>query len=109
MRTAKEKGRDEHREDAPQAGCPVRLEWERQDERAQIAAYLHDDLAQLLFRLSLQVDITKRHLRNATPEQVGEVAAQHGIVLHGLVGTTDLEQVFFRLVQQSQAPGQPIS
>ena len=40
-----------------------RMAEERQDERAQIAAYLHDDLAQLLFRLSLQVDIAKRHLR----------------------------------------------
>ncbi len=39
-----------------------RMAEERQDERAQIAAYLHDDLAQLLFKLSLQVDITKRHL-----------------------------------------------
>src|SRR5581483_4140738 len=35
---------------------------ERQDERAQIAAFLHDDLAQLLFKLSLQVDIARRHL-----------------------------------------------
>jgi signal transduction histidine kinase len=40
-----------------------RMAEERQDERAQIAAYLHDDLAQLLFRLSLQVDVAKRHLR----------------------------------------------
>jgi signal transduction histidine kinase len=40
----------------------TRMAEERQDERAQIAAYLHDDLAQLLFKLSLQVDITKRHL-----------------------------------------------
>jgi signal transduction histidine kinase len=40
-----------------------RMAEERQDERAQIAAYLHDDLAQLLFRLSLQVDLAKRHLR----------------------------------------------
>jgi signal transduction histidine kinase len=47
-----------------------RMAEERQDERAQIAAYLHDDLAQMLFRLSLQVDIAKRHLRNATPEEV---------------------------------------
>jgi signal transduction histidine kinase len=39
-----------------------RMAEERQDERTQIAAYLHDDLAQLLFRLSLQVDIAKRHL-----------------------------------------------
>jgi signal transduction histidine kinase len=35
---------------------------ERQDEREKIAAYLHDDLAQLLFKLSLQVDIARRHL-----------------------------------------------
>src|SRR5581483_11540413 len=34
-----------------------RMAEERQDERAQIAAFLHDDLAQLLFKLSLQVDI----------------------------------------------------
>jgi len=40
----------------------TRMAEERQDERAQIAAYLHDDLAQLLFKLSLQVDIAKRHL-----------------------------------------------
>jgi len=47
-----------------------RMAEERQDERAQIAAYLHDDLAQLLFRLSLQVDIAKRHLKNADPQEV---------------------------------------
>jgi signal transduction histidine kinase len=47
-----------------------RMAEERQDERAQIAAYLHDDLAQLLFRLSLQVDIAKRHLKIGTPEDV---------------------------------------
>ncbi len=40
----------------------TRMAEERQDERGQIAAYLHDDLAQLLFKLSLQVDIAKRHL-----------------------------------------------
>lgn len=40
----------------------TRMAEERQDERAQIAAYLHDDLAQLLFKLSLQVDIAKRYL-----------------------------------------------
>src|SRR5437763_14938498 len=33
---------------------------ERADERLQIAGYLHDDLAQVLFRLSLQVDIAKK-------------------------------------------------
>lgn len=44
-------------------GLSDRMAEERQDERAQIAAYLHDDLAQLLFRLSLQVDVAKRHLK----------------------------------------------
>ena len=38
---------------------------------------------------------------DATPEQVGELAAQHGVVLHGLEGTADLEQAFFRLVEGS--------
>ena len=38
---------------------------------------------------------------DATPEQVGELAGHHGIVLHGLVGTADLEQAFFRLIQES--------
>jgi len=49
-----------------------RMAEERQDERTQIAAYLHDDLAQLLFRLSLQVDLARRHLKagdSATAEQ----------------------------------------
>jgi two-component system sensor histidine kinase NreB len=35
---------------------------ERQDERMQIASYLHDDLAQSLFRLSLQIDLADRYL-----------------------------------------------
>jgi signal transduction histidine kinase len=35
---------------------------ERTDERLQIASYLHDDLAQVLFRLSLQVDIARKLL-----------------------------------------------
>src|SRR5205085_7117732 len=47
-----------------------RMAEERQDERAQIAAYLHDDLAQLLFRLSLQVDIAKRHLKTGSTKEV---------------------------------------
>ena len=35
---------------------------ERADERLQIAGYLHDDLAQVLFKLSLQVDIARKLL-----------------------------------------------
>jgi len=35
---------------------------ERADERIQIAGYLHDDLAQVLFRLSIQVDVARKLL-----------------------------------------------
>lgn len=38
---------------------------------------------------------------DAIPEQVGEIAAAHGVVLHGLVGTAGLEEAFFRLIQES--------
>jgi len=41
---------------------------------------------------------------DATPEQVGELAAQHRIVLHGLEGTADLEKAFFRLTQGPHPP-----
>jgi ABC-2 type transport system ATP-binding protein len=46
---------------------------------------------------------------DATPEDVGEVAAAHGVVLHGLVGTADLEQAFFRLIQDADQGEQPES
>jgi signal transduction histidine kinase len=39
-----------------------RMAEERQDERMQIAAYLHDDLAQMLFRLTLQVEMARKRL-----------------------------------------------
>jgi ABC-2 type transport system ATP-binding protein len=39
------------------------------------------------------------------PQQVGELAAAHGIVLHGLTGTADLEQAFFRLIREA-SPGE---
>jgi len=45
---------------------------------------------------------------DATPEQVGELAGQQGIVLHGLVGTADLEQAFFRLIQEHD-PAKPLA
>jgi signal transduction histidine kinase len=54
-----------------------RMAEERQDERQQIAAYLHDDLAQLLFRLSIQVDVARRHLEAGklgdTEKVLGEI------------------------------------
>lgn len=46
---------------------------------------------------------------DATPEQVGELAQEHGVVLHGLMGTADLEQAFFRLIQQSVPAEGPVS
>jgi signal transduction histidine kinase len=39
-----------------------RMAEERQDERMQIAGYLHDDLAQMLFRLTLQAEMAKKRL-----------------------------------------------
>jgi signal transduction histidine kinase len=39
-----------------------RMAEERQDERRAIAGYLHDDLAQLLYRMSLHLDISEKHL-----------------------------------------------
>ncbi len=46
---------------------------------------------------------------DATPEQVGELAAQHRIVLHGLEGTADLEEAFFRLTQEPTPVERPRS
>jgi signal transduction histidine kinase len=42
---------------------------ERADERLQIAGYLHDDLAQVLFRLSLQVDVARKLLDKGDVDQ----------------------------------------
>lgn len=44
---------------------------------------------------------------DAAPEQVGELAATHGIVLHALAGTGGLEQAFFHLIEQSDTAAQP--
>jgi signal transduction histidine kinase len=45
---------------------------ERHDEREQIANYLHDDLAQVLFRLSIQVDVARKQLDKGDIPEVGE-------------------------------------
>ena len=44
---------------------------ERADERLQIAGYLHDDLAQVLFRLSIQVDVARKLLEKGKTHDVG--------------------------------------
>ena len=46
---------------------------------------------------------------DATSEQVGELAAQHAIVLHGLAETANLEQAFFRLIHESGPAERPAS
>ena len=45
---------------------------ERHDEREQIANYLHDDLAQVLFRLSIQVDVARKQLERGAVTEVGD-------------------------------------
>ena len=45
---------------------------ERADERLQIAGYLHDDLAQVLFRLSIQVDVARKLMDKGELQQVTE-------------------------------------
>ena len=44
---------------------------ERADERQKIAAYLHDDLAQVLFRLSIQVDVARKLLEKGDLTETG--------------------------------------
>jgi signal transduction histidine kinase len=59
-----------------------RMAEERQDERMQIAGYLHDDLAQMLFRLNLQIEMAKKRLGRGDLSGVGRD-------LEGLSGTKD--------------------
>jgi signal transduction histidine kinase len=49
-----------------------RMAEERQDERQQIAAYLHDDLAQVIYRMSLHLDISERQLDQGNSDQARE-------------------------------------
>lgn len=47
-----------------------RMAEERQDERMQIAGYLHDDLAQMLYQMSLHIDISEKHLQKGDADHV---------------------------------------
>ncbi|HEV2906680.1 MAG TPA: sensor histidine kinase, partial [Actinomycetota bacterium] len=47
-----------------------RMAEERHDERMQIAGYLHDDMAQMLFRMSLHADILGKQLDSGNTEGV---------------------------------------
>jgi signal transduction histidine kinase len=48
-----------------------RMAEERHDERMQIAGYLHDDMAQMLFRMSLHVDILSKQLNSGDSDSAG--------------------------------------
>jgi signal transduction histidine kinase len=49
-----------------------RMAEERQDERQQIASYLHDDLAQVIYRMSLHIDISERQIETGNAENAIE-------------------------------------
>ncbi|MDQ4059064.1 MAG: sensor histidine kinase [Actinomycetota bacterium] len=56
-----------------------RMAEERQDERKAIAGYLHDDLAQVLYRMALHLDISEKHLEKGDPTKLrGEITALRG-------------------------------
>lgn len=56
-----------------------RMAEERQDERKAIAGYLHDDLAQVLYRMALHLDISEKHLDHGDPSKLrGEIEALRG-------------------------------
>ena len=46
-----------------------RMAEERQDERKAIAGYLHDDLAQVLYRMALHLDISEKQLEKGDPSK----------------------------------------
>jgi signal transduction histidine kinase len=52
-----------------------RMAEERQDERKAIAGYLHDDLAQVLYRMALHLDISEKHLEMGDPANAREEIA----------------------------------
>jgi signal transduction histidine kinase len=69
-----------------------RMAEERQDERAQIAAYLHDDLAQSLFQLTLRLEMAKKRLGLGDLEAVSKdlddistIKEKTSIMVRGLV------------------------
>jgi signal transduction histidine kinase len=52
-----------------------RMAEERQDERRQIAGYLHDDLAQVLYRMALHLDISEKQLEKGNAEKARDEIA----------------------------------
>ena len=71
---------------------------ERADERLQIAGYLHDDLAQVLFRLSIQVDVARKLLEKGQTE---DVAAQLDKIRQSKQDTSDRIRALIRDLHRS--------
>jgi signal transduction histidine kinase len=71
---------------------------ERADERIQIAGYLHDDLAQVLFRLSIQVDVARKLLDK---RQIEDVAAQLDKIRQSKQETSDRIRALIRDLHRS--------
>jgi signal transduction histidine kinase len=71
---------------------------ERADERLQIAGYLHDDLAQVLFRLSIQVDVARKLLEKG---KVVDVSAQLEKIRESKQETSDRIRALIRDLHRS--------
>jgi signal transduction histidine kinase len=71
---------------------------ERADERLQIAGYLHDDLAQVLFRLSIQVDVARKLLEKG---QTDDVSAQLDKIRESKQETSDRIRALIRDLHRS--------
>src|SRR4051794_12054755 len=71
---------------------------ERADERLQIAGYLHDDLAQVLFRLSLQVDVARKLLDK---QEFEELKAQLEKIKDSKQDTSDRVRALIRALNRS--------
>jgi signal transduction histidine kinase len=71
---------------------------ERADERLKIAGYLHDDLAQVLFRLSLQVDIARKMLEKG---DLRELEAQLEKIRESKQDTSDRIRALIRDLHRS--------
>ncbi len=53
-------------------------------------------------RFDVPVGSSSDILIDAAPEHVGQLAAQHGLVLHQLMPSTDLEHLFFQLIREAE-------
>jgi signal transduction histidine kinase len=71
---------------------------ERADERQKIAAYLHDDLAQVLFRLSIQVDVARKLLDKG---EIPETAEQLEKIKESKQDTSDRIRALIRQLHRS--------